>query len=182
VEDVALRLINEAIEREGGYVNHPNDPGGETNWGITIGTARANGYTGSMKSLSRRQAVEIYYSQYWLKPGLDKVFATGAILTAAELFDTGINMGPAWAGRFLQDGLNVLEGVGIPVDGQIGPKTLGALRAYINKRRVEGDKVLAKLLDCFQGDRYAVLVRNNERNRSFIFGWLRTRIGNVDWR
>ena len=53
-------VFERTIGHEGGYVNNPKDPGGETNWGITIKTARENGYTGSMKSMSRLQAKEIY--------------------------------------------------------------------------------------------------------------------------
>lgn len=53
------------IGHEGGYVNDPKDPGGETNWGITIHTARANGYTGSMRAMSRADAKTIYLKAFW---------------------------------------------------------------------------------------------------------------------
>jgi len=58
-------VFERTIGHEGGYVNNPKDPGGETNWGITIKTARDNGYTGSMKSMSRLQAKEIYRVAFW---------------------------------------------------------------------------------------------------------------------
>ena len=49
-------LFNRLMEHEGGYINHPNDPGGETMWGVTKRVARANGYTGSMRNLPKSTA------------------------------------------------------------------------------------------------------------------------------
>lgn len=47
------------LSREGGYVDHPDDRGGPTHWGITLTTARANGYMGDMRNLTRNQALKI---------------------------------------------------------------------------------------------------------------------------
>lgn len=94
-------LIGEVIDREGGYSNHPSDRGGATRWGITEKVARANGYTGDMRALPRETAMEIYRRLYWRKPGYDRV-AKYVPLVAAELFDTGVNMGTQMATSFLQ--------------------------------------------------------------------------------
>lgn len=51
-------IFNAILGKEGGYVNHPDDKGGPTNWGITQSTARAHGYSGDMRSLTRDQALE----------------------------------------------------------------------------------------------------------------------------
>ncbi|HUG46231.1 MAG TPA: glycosyl hydrolase 108 family protein, partial [Sphingomicrobium sp.] len=59
------RLIEALLEREGGYVNHPSDRGGPTNYGITEAVARAHGYQGSMRRLPREEAVAIYKRLYW---------------------------------------------------------------------------------------------------------------------
>lgn len=59
------KAIERVLGHEGGYVHHPRDPGGETNWGITRRTAQANGYKGSMRQMTRTQAVEIYRRAYW---------------------------------------------------------------------------------------------------------------------
>ena len=59
------QVFDRTIGHEGGYVNNPKDPGGETNWGITIKTARENGYIGSMRYMKRDQAKEIYRKAYW---------------------------------------------------------------------------------------------------------------------
>ena len=68
----ADRLIEELIEREGGYVNHPNDKGGPTRFGITERVARAHGYSGAMALLPRNEAAAIYRRLYWLRPGSTK--------------------------------------------------------------------------------------------------------------
>ena len=87
-------LIDELIAREGGYVANPADKGGPTCFGITQAVAHAHGYTGAMARLPRVTAVAIYRADYWTAPGLDQVAAV-APLVAAELFDTGVNMGSA---------------------------------------------------------------------------------------
>ena len=95
------RLIDALIEREGGYVNNAADKGGPTCFGITEAAARANGYAGPMRQLPRSDAAAIYRRLYWLRPRLDEVAQRSGKL-AAELFDTGVNMGPAVAVTFLQ--------------------------------------------------------------------------------
>ncbi len=54
------QIFDRLIGHEGGYVNHPQDPGGETHWGITKRTAVANGYMYAMKNMTREQAYQIY--------------------------------------------------------------------------------------------------------------------------
>ena len=101
-------LIDAVIDREGGYVDHPNDPGGPTRWGITAATARANGFAGDMRQFGRERAAAIYARTYWRGPGLDRIADRSPAL-AAELFDTGVNMGPPVAVGFLQRALNALN-------------------------------------------------------------------------
>src|SRR3546814_14490054 len=105
--------------REGGYVDHPNDRGGPTNFGITQAVARANGYLGEMRKLPRETAKAFYRAIYWAGPSFDKV-ARISPTVAAELFDTGVNMGPVVAAQFLQRALNAFSG-GVIVVGKIGP-------------------------------------------------------------
>ena len=93
-------LIDGLIEREGGYVNHPADKGGPTCFGITEAVARAHGYSGVMRNLPRHEAAAIYRRLYWLRPRFDQL-AKRSERIAAELFDTGVNMGPAVAATFL---------------------------------------------------------------------------------
>jgi len=164
-------ILADVLKNEGGYVNDPRDAGGETNWGITKGTARANGYAGDMRALTKAQALEIYRGQYVIKPGFGLVLNVSPAV-AAELVDTGVNMGPVVAGRFLQRALNLLTDHGLAVDGIVGTGTVTALKGFLAKRGKEGERRLLLLLNAFQGERYADLAESRAANRAFIYGWL----------
>ena len=118
--NTAIDLI---IRHEGGFVNHPSDPGGPTNMGITLATYRARvdrrGTVADLRKLTWNQAADIYRRHYWdavrgddLPAGLDLV-----------LFDMAVNAGPGQAVRLLQSLL------GVATDGQLGPQTLSAVAA-----------------------------------------------------
>jgi len=169
-------IIEDVLANEGGYVNDARDAGGETNWGITSGTARAAGYTGPMRDLPRDRAFEIYRRQYVVAPGFDKIAALSMPI-AAELVDTGVNMGPKVPGVFLQRALNALNNGGkdygdIVADGAVGPATIGALQAFLRKRGAEGERRLLALLNALQGERYVSLAEGRAANEAFMYGWL----------
>ncbi len=174
-------LIEELIDREGGYVDHPADRGGPTCYGITQAVARANGWTGAMRHLPRSVASAIYRKLYWTKPGYDAV-ARRADTIAAELFDTGVNMGPKVATAFLQRALNALnrgasDYADIAVDGRVGPATLAALDGFLKQRAAAGEAVLLKAIEALQGERYLRLAETRPANEAFLYGWLANRIG-----
>lgn len=104
---------------EGGYSNHPNDPGGETMWGVTVATARATGYAGPMKDLPVDTAKSIYRKQYWDPVRADDL--PSAI--RYHVFDAAVNSGCAQAAKWLQCA------IGVPADGHVGPVTFAAARA-----------------------------------------------------
>lgn len=165
---------------EGGYSNDPSDSGGATRYGITERVARANGYEGEMWSLPLDCAKRIYRRQYWDMMRLDDVSLLSPGI-ATELFDTGINAGTATAIRFLQRLLNALNQGGalwrdMTVDGQIGPITLGALRAYLARRGGEGERVLFFALNGLQATFYVELAERRATDERFLYGWLRTRV------
>lgn len=172
------KLIEGVIAREGGYVNDPRDRGGETNFGITLAVARANGYTGPMKSMPRATAVDIYLRQYYIKPRFDEV-ALRYPRVADELFDTGINMGQSVAAGFLQRALNVQEGIEVVADGALGSGSLAALDKFKGKRGAAGEVWLLKALDALQGERYIELAEKRQANEAFVYGWISNRIGNA---
>ncbi|NIJ37928.1 lysozyme family protein [Sphingopyxis panaciterrae] len=173
-------MIDATIGKEGGYSNHPADKGGPTRWGMTERVARANGYQGDMRTLPRETAVAIYRLVYAIRPG----FAAVAEIDSAvgeELFDTGVNMGPSVPALWFQQALNALNDGGklyadIKEDGDIGPATLGAFRAYLRARGSEASKVMLRALNAMQGARYIELSRMRVANEAFTYGWLRTRV------
>jgi lysozyme family protein len=175
-------LIDALIEREGGYVDHPSDKGGPSCFGITQAVARAHGYAGPMRQLPRDEAAVIYRRLYWLRPRLDEI-ATRSGRLAGELFDTGLNMGPAVAVTFLQRALAALSRGGkdypdLTPDGRVGPATLAALDAFLQVRgRRSGETVLLRALEALQGERYLRLAERRPANEAFLYGWLANRIG-----
>ena len=168
-------IIEDIIRVEGGYVDHPNDPGGATKYGITEKVARAAGYKDHMKDLPYGIAHNIYYTEYVVKPGFDKLAEINADI-AAEVVDTGVNMGPATAGKFLQRALNAVSGAGLVVDGAVGKRTVNALADFLRSRGSAGTKVLLKMLNSLQCVRYIELTESNAKNSSFIYGWVANRV------
>jgi lysozyme family protein len=177
-------LLDELIEREGSYVNHAADRGGPTRFGITEAVARAHGYGGAMAELPRDEAAAIYRRLYWLRPKFDEI-AKRSTKLAAELFDTGANMGPAVAATFLQRALTALNRNGkdypdLVPDGRIGERTLQALDAFLAIRGGSGETVLLRAIEALQGERYLRLAERRPANEAFLYGWLANRIGNLD--
>ena len=130
--DEALRHI---LKYEGGYVNHPADPGGMTNLGVTkrvweewIGKPATEA---DMRALTPEMVGPLYKTRYWdavrgddLPSGIDLC-----------VFDAAVNAGVGRASKFLQ------QAVGVTADGQIGPKTVEATTAK------PADEVVAKFCD-----------------------------------
>jgi len=128
ITDIARQIV----AREGGYVNDPDDPGGATQYGVTLATLRRLGLDldgdrrtgiGDLRRLTRDQAAEIFVEHYFRRPRID------ALPEAVQpsVFDMYVNAG-ANAVRVLQ---RLLTTMGQPVadDGVIGPATIAAAAA-----------------------------------------------------
>lgn len=122
------RCLDEVLRHEGGYVDHAKDPGGATNLGVTIGTAKAHDLDMDgdgdvdkidMRLLKPRDVRPVYRRSYWLAAGCDSLPAGPDLM----IFDLAVNSGVGRAAMFLQ------EAVGAKVDGKVGPMTLAAARA-----------------------------------------------------
>ncbi|MGF7452430.1 glycoside hydrolase family 108 protein [Pasteurella bettyae] len=111
------QIFDRLIGHEGGYANDPQDPGGETNWGVTKRTAQANGYTGNMKTMTRQQAYEIYRRAFWLRYNCEQM----PDAVTYQFFDAAVNHGFGNASRMLQRAVGVLD------DGIIGKYSLEAI-------------------------------------------------------
>ncbi|WP_315368106.1 glycoside hydrolase family 108 protein [Kingella oralis] len=114
------QFIERILKTEGGYINHPKDPGGETNWGITKRVAQQNGYNGAMRELTREQAKAIYYTAFWQRYNIEQFPSA----LAYQFLDACINHGYGNAARMLQRALDVAD------DGVIGKQTLAALAQH----------------------------------------------------
>jgi lysozyme family protein len=174
------------LGHEGGYVNDPDDAGGETYKGISrvyhpdwsgwsvIDTAR--GAADFPQSLGSNQALNdavaaFYKQQYWNQFMGDAIPDQGI---AQEMFDTSVNMGIQRAVEFLQEGLNLLnreqKNYGdLVVDGKFGRNTLNALQAYLNKDK---PGYLLKLMNILQGMHYIEYARKKPSQEKYLRGWL----------
>lgn len=121
-------IMDHVFQWEGGYVDHPRDPGGATNMGITIHTMKAlkqdldndgDVDKDDVRLVTRPVAEAIYKSMYW-KPVKADLLPSGLDLV---LVDAAINSGPRASVRWLQRAL------GVSPDGALGPITLGAVQA-----------------------------------------------------
>lgn len=118
------------IGHEGGFVDHPDDPGGATNWGVTERVARSHGYTGHMRDFTVTTAKAIYRKDFW-----DAVRAEDLPpVIRYAVFDAAVNSGVGQATRWLQRALGVAD------DGRIGPLTIAAATM------AEPDVLLRKML------------------------------------
>ena len=123
------RIAEEIVAREGGYVNDPDDPGGATNHGVTIGTMRRLGLdltgdgrvtTRDVRRLTRAQATDIFLRHYYERPGIARL----PEILRPSCFDMYVNAGSN-AVKILQRLLRAMDEP-VAVDGVIGPLTAGA--------------------------------------------------------
>jgi lysozyme family protein len=178
-------IITNIIRVEGSaYTNDSRDSGGPTRYGITLATLSA--YRGrpctaaDVQALTEPEARAIYLTRYVSAPGFSRVIPLSARI-ADELVDTGVNAGPARAAVMLQRCLNALNRQGkdypdIPVDGDCGPATVAALKAFLSKRGKEGETVLLRALNCLQGEFYIDLAERRPKDEVFLLGWLLNRV------
>lgn len=106
------------IGNEGGYSNDPQDPGGETMWGVTARVARAWGYTGAMRDLPKDTAKSICKAHYWNPLHLDELAPSPVVF---HILDANYNGGHAV--------LWMQQAAGAKADGILGPATLAAVAA-----------------------------------------------------
>jgi len=159
-----LKAFTEIIGIEGGYVNNPDDRGGETKYGIS-----KRAYPNiDIKNLTLNKAKEIYHRDYWIATKLEQIDCYDIQL---ELFDTAVNMGVYKAQTILQEALNLLNRnernfKDLKVDGQIGKITISAYN-QVDK------KILLKVLNGLQFMNYVRIVEKDKSQEVFMNGWMR---------
>lgn len=148
-EDIIVKVLH----HEGGYVNDPKDPGGETNFGI----AKRSHPDVDIKNLTEQKAKAIYKEHYWDR---NKVESLPENLRHIY-FDMCVNQGKGRAVKIIQRSANA-KGANLKVDGGLGPKTLAA----INDSNVELERVRA-----YRMKYYADLVTRKPDLEKFYYGW-----------
>tara|TARA_A100001201_G_scaffold137442_3_gene127355 strand:- start:877 stop:1368 length:492 start_codon:yes stop_codon:yes gene_type:complete len=148
-------IIEVVLHHEGGYVNDPKDPGGETNFGI----AKRSHPDVDIKNLTKDGAKEIYKEVYWDK---NKVEDLPEDLRHIY-FDMCVNQGKGRAVKILQRAANA-KGAQLVVDGGLGPKTIAA----ITNSNVELQRVRA-----YRVKYYSDLVTRKPDLEKFFYGWFK---------
>lgn len=155
-------IIKNTVEREGGYVNHKDDKGGPTKFGITERLARSYGYEGDMRDLTKDEAKSIYKQEFWDKLKLGRLKNKNM---REFIFDAAVNHGHSWGIRIAQRAYNALNVKTIVEDGRIGPQTINAL----NKEEYQQDLCFWYLI--VRGKLFYDIAKGNYSQKSFIRGW-----------
>ena len=159
LDDRFLRAVEVVLKHEGGYVNNPADPGGETKYGIS-----KRSYPNlDIENLTREQAIEIYYRDWWQKYRYGEI---EDLTVATKVFDLSVNMGPSTAHRLLQRAINFTGAGNVVVDGMIGPITLSVLNYEGNPEKI------VQTLRFMAAEHYHELAKKRPASRGFLFGWL----------
>lgn len=163
------KLIDDVLSKEGGYVNHPADKGGPTNFGITQSTLsrylECVVSVDEVKTLDIQTARDIYELRYYRNPRIDKL--PEAIQPFA--FDCAVNHGPRRAIKFIQHVCSETGFGPLAADGLMGPKTKANADSCLASL---GDWMLTALVE----ERrmfYLKIVENRSSQRVFLKGWLR---------
>ena len=146
-------IIEVVLHHEGGYVNDPDDPGGETNFGI----AKRSHPDVDIANLTKDGAKEIYKEHYWDR---NKVESLSEELRHIY-FDMCVNQGRGRAVKIMQRAANA-KGADLVVDGGMGPKTIAAM-----------DGVELQRVRAYRVKYYADLVTRKPDLEKFYFGWFR---------
>ena len=147
-------IIEQVLEHEGGYVNDPDDAGGETNFGI----AKRWYPNVDIKNLTKEQAKKIYHQDYWRPGKCDEVPKQLRHI----YFDMCVNFGRKGAVKVLQRAYNSTTRNKIEVDGGIGPATLKSIQ-NLSIDRVRAYRIL----------RFANIVNKKPEQERFWVGWYR---------
>ena len=166
--------VSNVFIHEGGYVDHPSDPGGATNYGISLRFYRKviskDATKEVIQSLSKDDARRIYYDHFWIGFRYEDL----SIDISVKVFDMAVNMGHSQAARIFQRAINSLckntFSQVLNVDGVIGNQTV----------RVSNSLNQVALLECIRYEQemyYRRLADGNAKYEVFLKGWLRRAMG-----
>jgi len=167
------QIADDIVSREGGYVNDRDDPGGATNYGVTIHTMRRLGLdldqdgdvdVNDVKRLTKHQAVDIFLEHYFKRPGI----AGLPFALQANVFDMYVNSGNN-AVKILQRLVNKINSTPISVDGGIGPITRSAVQRANDKlvQKTGNDDALSHAYAIERRNYYYNLAHNRVASRKY---------------
>lgn len=163
--------IKHVLKNEGGFVDHPDDPGGATKYGISLRFLRAANLrvrdahditVEDVQALTEHDAKEIYLDHFWNPHRYSEI---NSQRVATKVFDLCVNMGSSKANRLLQEGANYLTQGSIDVDSIIGPKTISAVNSC-------DESLLKDYLIQGAMRHYLDLVIKNRDLKVFYRGWI----------
>lgn len=178
-------IIQRCVNVEAGYVNNPNDTGGETNCGITAATAAEHkadlvakfGWNGKMINLTPEMAMWIFRVSWWDRLACDQLLEIHPFI-ADRVFDFGVNAGRVRAATALQVILNALNRQAkdypdVAEDGKLSAtgESVRALRAFYAKRGNRGLLNFTQYLIGEQSHHYVEISRTRQANEEFTNGW-----------
>jgi lysozyme family protein len=167
IEDIHL-IVDEIIEREGGFVDHPDDRGGPTNFGVTMKALSAwRGYEVSradIANLSRKEALGLLTHRYVLMPGIYALGFRGVVRCVADM---SVHHGPTRAIKMLQRAVAVQE------DGIMGPTTRGAAD------NMRADLLVDRLVK-IRCIRFVRIVEHTPSQIAFLEGWISRALSFID--
>lgn len=164
------RAIATVFAHEGGFADHPSDPGGATNFGISLRFLKGLGLdldgdgkidVNDIRTLGREDAAALYRREFWDRHGYDRLPDDIAI----KVMDLAVNMGARQAHKLLQRACRA-AGEMIDDDGALGPVTLATARMF-------APEVLLPALRSEAAGFYRALVAGRPDLNPFLNGWLR---------
>jgi len=163
------------LKHEGGYVNNPNDPGGATNYGVSLRFLKDYPELGDIdkdgdvdiqdiKNMKIADAKKIYQKIWWDKNKYGNIVDD---TIATKVFDAAVNMGTSQAHKLLQTALNKAFGMRLTVDGIVGPATMGVINACADDKE---QILLTAFCDEMWGF-YQRIIARNPKLKVFENGW-----------
>ncbi len=161
-------ILDGILQREGGFVDNPADPGGATNHGITQATLSAwlgrAASVDDVEALSADTAKQIYTANYYTKPHIDQL----PEVIQPVMLDAAVNSGPGQAVRWLQQVLNANSYGPLTVDGGVGPATIAAADKAAAAMGTALNKALVEVRRAF----LVSLGQQHPQQQQFEKGWM----------
>jgi lysozyme family protein len=165
-DDRFNKAVEVVLRHEGGFSDNPDDPGKATNFGISTLFLKDNNIDLDVKSLTKEQAIDIYYQYWWDKYDYDLIRNADV---ATKIFDLSVNVGSFEAHKIVQRAINLVGLNRTAVDGIMGKKTIKLLNFTNDSGK---SNILINNIKNEAAKFYTILVNNSPNLHCFLKGWL----------